>query len=335
MPLKRDPDKTYGQKLIRLFATLLFSGEPKSLIQLSKQLNCSKQTVMKIVDDITRSYSVQIEDFIQGRRKYYRIQTPRVTKKGMAVSADELATLNMCRAFTQHLLGSQLFEEAANGIGKARLCLSNGESVGAGHFADFLPGTIDYTPYSHRILTLIKAMETRLICLIRYRRLGADKAKTFYIKPLKLFSHRDTLYLNVRMARAPGKPYREPDFDPLLPVHRIENVELTERNYEFPVNYDFESDYNKSFGVMKGEPFRVDVEIRGWAAAYVQERVWSPDQEITKGENGDIRLQFSASSKQEVISWIMSLGPEATVTTPEWLKERIRERASDVFQKYC
>ena len=40
------------------------------------------------------------------------------------------------------------------------------------------------------------------------------KAKTYHIKPLKIFSYRDTMYLNARLAREPGKVYGEPDFDP-------------------------------------------------------------------------------------------------------------------------
>ena len=33
-----------------------------------------------------------------------------------------------------------------------------------------------------------------------------------------------------------GKTYKEPDFDPLLAIHRIKNVELTERMFKFPKN---------------------------------------------------------------------------------------------------
>jgi predicted DNA-binding transcriptional regulator YafY len=334
MPRKKDPDQNYGQKLIRLFTTLLFAGEPKSLIELSQQLNCSKQTVMKIVDDITQCYSVRIEDLYKGRRKYYLIRAPKTLKKAMRVTAEELAVLEMCRNFTKHLLGQKLFEEAANAIGKTWLSLSDGDKAGSSHFSDFIPGTIDYTPYYPIILTLIQTMEKRLICRIRYQRLMAETAKEFYIKPLKLFSHKDTLYLHARLARTPGQNYREPDFDPLLPVHRIASLDVTDRNYEFPTDYNFEAEYNQTFGIMNNESFQAEIEFSGWAAAYVQERTWSPDQKITKHPNGHINLKLTASSEQEVISWVMSFGPEAFVAKPKWLREVLKARVSAVSRRY-
>ena len=86
------------------------------------------------------------------------------------------------------------------------------------------------------------------------------------------------------MARYPGKPFKEPDFDPLLAVHRIQKIELTERSYEFPEDYDFEKFFNQNFGVIKEEAFEVVVEFTGYAAEYVAERIWSPGSEANKKE---------------------------------------------------
>ena len=61
MPEKIDYYRSYGQKLISLFAKLLFTQRSHSLIELSRMLNCSKQTVMRLVDDIRRSYGVDVE----------------------------------------------------------------------------------------------------------------------------------------------------------------------------------------------------------------------------------------------------------------------------------
>ena len=102
-----------------------------------------------------------------------------------------------------------------------------------------------------RLCLLIKAMDEKKICKTAYKRIMADRAKTFFIKPLKIFSQKDTIYLHARMAIYPGKPYKEPDFDPLLAIHRIKNLELTERSFEFPKDYDLEKFLNTDFH----EPF--------------------------------------------------------------------------------
>ena len=74
MPHKKDYYSSYGQKLISLFAKLLFTQKSHSLIELHRMLNCSKQTVLRLVDDIRRSYGVEVEEFLKGKRKYYRIK---------------------------------------------------------------------------------------------------------------------------------------------------------------------------------------------------------------------------------------------------------------------
>ncbi|MCK5244885.1 MAG: WYL domain-containing protein [Desulfobacterales bacterium] len=108
------------------------------------------------------------------------------------------------------------FEEATRALLKSRDLLPEKKAGTPQHFASFRPGTIDYTPHQNTIRTIIDAMEKQKICKVNYRRPAAERTKTFYIKPLKLFSHQDTVYLHARKARSPGKPYKAPDFDRLL-----------------------------------------------------------------------------------------------------------------------
>lgn len=83
----------------------------------------------------------------------------------------------------------------------------------------------------------------------------SKRHKTLYIKPLKLFSHKDTVYLHARFAVTPGKPYQKPEFDPLLAIHRLKAVEITVKIFEFPEKYDFDSTFKHNFGVMKDDDF--------------------------------------------------------------------------------
>jgi len=181
MPRKRDYDRTYGQKIISLFAKLLFSRRGHSLIELSQMMNCSKQSIMRMVDDITMSYDVEISESYEGRRKYYQIKRAPGSIAPINLSESELSVLQMCRAFTEHLLGGKLFEEAARALGKSQTLVPGGKAVSSRHFASFIPGTIDYTPHHQSIHSLIRAMEERKICKITYKSIMAKRAKPFYI----------------------------------------------------------------------------------------------------------------------------------------------------------
>jgi len=336
MAEKLDPYRSYGQKLISLFARLLFSGESHSLIELSKMLGCSKQTVLRLVDDIRRSYGIEIDEFFRGRKKFYQIRKTSGSLPVADITGKEMMVLQMCRAFTEHLMGRKLFEEAAIALGKSRRLMKDQSSSPVDHFASILPGTIDYTRHHQKIFRLAQAMDEKRVCRVSYRKLMATRDLTFYIKPLKLFSRRDTIYLHAALARTPGKPYREPEFNPLLAVHRISSVELTDRSYNIPEQYDFESDFNLTFGVMKDQTFRVEAEFFGRAARFVSERTWSPDQKMTSYKDGRIKLKFTASSEPEIISWILSFGDQARLLKPTSIRNsvnRIIEKMQSNYDK--
>ena len=334
MPKKLNGYRTYGQKLISLFARLLFSKQSHSLTELSRMLGCSKQTVLRLVRDIKMAYGVDIEETIENSRKYYRIKRRIGTDSSLNLTETELSVLHMCRAFTEHLLGRKLFEEATQALEKSQAHLPGDRRIYSKHFATIIPGSIDYTGHHQIIRSLIRAMDECKVCQVTYKKIMADRAKTFYIKPLKIFSHKDTIYLHARMARYPGKPYKEPDFDPLLAIHRLKNLEITERSFEFHKDYDFEKFFNQNFGVIKEEAFEVELEFTGYPAKYVAERIWSPDQKLTEKKDGTVKLKFSASSEPELISWVLSFGDEAKVIKPEWLVEEVKETVSKTIELY-
>ena len=100
---------------------------------------------------------------------------------------------------------------------------------------------------------------------------------------------------------------------------------MTDRPFEFPKDYDFEKVFNTHFGIIKDEAFKVTMEFKGFAAVYVAERVWSPDQKIVKSGDEAIRLTFSASSEPELVAWVLWFGDEAKVLRPKWLVKKVRD----------
>ena len=334
MPKKLDDRKSYGEKLISLFAKLLFSKERYSLTELSNMLGCSKQSVMRLVSDIRMAYSVEIEESSHGNRKYYRMVKHGKATPVIPLTESELTALQMCKTFTEHLLGDQFYHEATRALEKNLPLTTRSGGLPSRHFASFSTGTIDYTPHQDKIRILIEAMNAMNICRITYQAFMQKKAKTYHIMPLKIFTYRDTMYLHARMAKEPGKAYKEPDFDPLLAIHRFKIVEMTDRGFEYPADYNFEAVFDKNFGFMKDDCFEVVAEFTGWAAQHVAERTWSPDQKIEKIDDDKIRLGFSASSKVELIAWILSFGEDARVIEPDWLVEEVINKVNSTAVLY-
>jgi predicted DNA-binding transcriptional regulator YafY len=333
MQPKKNPDRSYGEKLISLFAKLLFTGERYSLTELAKLLDCSKQTVLRLIDDITFAYDVRIHDEIRGNRKYIWIERTRGLEPAALLSESEHRTLQMCRAFTEHLLGRTTYKEMERAVEKSGLHLPVGLEPGDPAFGVVRTGVINYSTHEAVLRTLIEGMDRRRVCEIGYRNLTAKRAKTFRIKPLKIFAHRESVYVHARLAKSPGKPYKTPKYDPLLALHRCTRAELTETPFRRPANYDFDKVMNQGFGVWTQKKFRVVMELTGWAASMARERVWSPDQEIV--EQGDVtRLSFWSTSEPEVVALVLSFGDNARVLEPSGVVGMVTGELAGALGRY-
>ena len=102
----------------------------------------------------------------------------------------------------------------------------------------------------------------------------------------------------------------------------------------YPANYDLDKAFKQHFGLIKENAFDVEIEFKGYFAKYIAGRIWSPVQTINKKKNRTV-LTFTASSKPELISWVLSFGEDAKVMSPEWLVESIRGKAEQISQQYC
>jgi len=335
MTKKIKPDKDHGQKVIELFFKLYFSPYEYSLTELARELECSKQTIGRIVDKINSSTEgIKIEDYTKDRKRIFRIKKEKIPAKEMNLTQSEYGVLQMCCSFTKHLIGKEIFDQALNALGKSQVLIKNRDTVSEKHFGAFTPGTIDYSGHQQIIKDLITAMENSKVCKIIYKSTYNRTPKTFHIKPLKLFSKDDAIYLHAQMAKAPGKVYKAPKFDPLLVIHRIEGFEITETSFKFPDNFDFEKSFNQTFGVMKEDSFQARVEFSGYAAKHVKERIWSHDQVIKEKKGDTIELTFTATSYIESLSWILSYGHEARVLEPDWFVAEMKVEVKKMYESY-
>ncbi|MBK7673018.1 MAG: hypothetical protein IPJ24_16780 [bacterium] len=87
MQKKKSPDRSYGEKLIRLFAKLMFTGQKYSLTDLARTLGCSKQTVLRLVDEITLVYDVPLRDELRAGRKWVWIDRSGAQAAGAGAGA--------------------------------------------------------------------------------------------------------------------------------------------------------------------------------------------------------------------------------------------------------
>ena len=62
MPKKIDPDATKSDKLLKLYRLLLGSERKYSTLELTKLLNCSKQSIRHLVDTLNSNEEINVEE---------------------------------------------------------------------------------------------------------------------------------------------------------------------------------------------------------------------------------------------------------------------------------
>ena len=144
------------------------------------------------------------------------------------------------------------------------------------------------------------------------------------VRPIKLVAYREGLYLLHNSMKEPA-PH-------MMPVQRISGITQEEATFtKKDIPYD---EVPGTFGVIAGKPFTVVAKVSSHAANYVSERTWSEDQKIKTYKDGSIKITFTATSKPEVISWVLGFSGEIELLEPVELRDELKKRLHKMMKAY-
>lgn len=336
MAKKLNSDKSHSAKLFELL-TYLRSNTWHSVRELSEKIQCDKETIKRLIDKLSSNFMV--EERIEGknRKKYFKIPPQKRDSIAKIKNSDIWANTMAC-AFAGNLINGQMAEDAkqllriSSGLNSENIDFPNIEET----FNVLSFGSIDYSGHSEIISSLVDGIMNKKKCKIKYEKYICKNRdfRIYYVKPLKLYSYNNTIYFWCILTNEPGKKVFLSEETYSFPIQRIIDVEVTEINIIFPKNFSFEKEFNRSYGLINdGNLLKIEVEFTGWATTYIAERIWSYDQ-LIKVEDSRLILLFSASSKHEVISWILSFGQNAKILSPDFLIEEVKAIISNLKNIY-
>lgn len=332
MGSKWNRDVTSSERLLALYSMLLFSGRTVSLTELARELDCSKQTVRRLVDQLEASPFGKILRGMRGREVTYHLERPATLPK-ISLDPEGLQQLALCRAFLCHLLPKSMQKTMDAALLQASAFLPAGETLGEAEEVGqaVARGPIDYSPFQQSLRTLMDAIRQSRVCVIGYRATSGEQKRHFFA-PQKLLAYHESLYAHGWMVAERGGA--EPLFESPtnLAVHRMTGVRMTRRSFE--ARLEKRDDNEECFGLMGGRPFTVRVRFDESAAVYVSERTWSRDQKLTRHRDGGVTLTMTARSEAEVVSWVLSFADAATLISPRRLRARIAETARKLCAMY-
>lgn len=334
MPKKWNRDLGPGEKLLRLFSLLLFAHERYSLTALAEILECSKQTVLRLIDQLEVSGWAKVRREDVGRRALFWIEKPGSLPK-VSLNAEGVQELMLCRAFLEHMLPRSPHSGVDTALRQASAYIPMAEFAHVAAVSTIggtiSKGRIDYSAFQDFWNPLLRAIAEKIICEVSYKSPHAEEPHVYDFAPMRLLAHGESLYVigwQVVPTGAPRPRYRYPT---TLLAHRIRHVRLTGKIWSGLAD----PEDTGTFGIMRGEPFSVSVRITSSeAVAYVAERIWSEDQQLDFQKDGSLILTMTAQSALEVTSWVLSLGSAAEVLTPEWLRDEITEEVALLCARY-
>jgi predicted DNA-binding transcriptional regulator YafY len=314
-----------GEKLLRLFALLLFTPERYSLSALADTLDCSKQTVLRLIDQIESIGWAKVHKGEDGRKSLFWIERPASPPR-IALNPEGLEQLALCRNFLEHLLPpvARLPMDAALQQAMAYVSEADAANVVAAEKlgGTFSKGRIDYSETQGFLHVLMRAAQARAVCEVSYRASVLKEPRTFDFAPQRVMAGRDSIYVIGWEVTGKGSVMPLYDEPLLLLAHRIREAHITRRTWKDLPDASFAPD---AFGIMRGKPFTVVVRITTpEAITYVAERIWSAEQKLEFPENDSLILTMTAQSPLEVMSWVLSLGSAAELLEPNWLREDIQ-----------
>jgi predicted DNA-binding transcriptional regulator YafY len=329
MPKKWNPDASPSEKLLALYAMLLFSGREASLSDLSRGLNCSKQVVLRLIDKLEASPFGKLMRVKRGREAVYHLDRPKLPK--ISLNAEGLHQLALCRDFILHLLPEAMRKQVDATLQQASAYLPEGEASGMDTvFAQSMfKGRINYTPFQDMLQILMQAIRERKICAVRYISAQNMEIKEFAYAPMRLIAFHEAIYCNGWVMDGRRAKYEKPT---PLAVHRLNGVTPTARSGKHLPEPPAE--HGEIFGMMDKELFTAKIHFSSKAATYVVERKWSEKQKIVRHRDGGVTLTLQARSPAELTAWILGFGDAAEALSPKWLREDMAEQAAALVARY-
>lgn len=308
MPIKRDKDSTAGAKLLRLFRKLMLNGGRHFQSDLAEWLNCSKQTVIRLMAEIENEIGTSLESGMDRRRRWYQIKT--ISRARLDLDFEEIRYLSVCRDLAAPYLPEQVKKRVDESIFNFSMLMADRsfterEKAQKPQCSFFSKGRIDYTPHHDHIELLVRAAESKLICRVLYKAAGKQESKEHKFAPARIVSMNNALYV---LGAGVTEDYRTLRHLTNLAIHRIQDVEITSKPILFKIP---EADMT-DFGFPWHEPRTFTIHFKpGRAADYVRERIWAECQTLREVADGGVVLEITTQSEPELLAWVRSFGEDA------------------------
>jgi predicted DNA-binding transcriptional regulator YafY len=286
----------------------MLDGRRHYQVDLARELSCSPQTVIRMVDDIQAVIGGSLDMGLDNRRRWYQIKTPNRCRLGLEF--EELRYISVCRDLAQPMLPERVKSRVDQTILSLAMFmadrdLAKREKSPEPRFSFFSQGHLDYSSHYDHIEKLLKAAEARQTCLVTYKASELEAESERLFAPGQMICLGNALYA---LGATVTNNYSEIHNLTNMAIHRIIDVVETGRRFFF----EFPEVELKAFGFPWPEPKTFRIQFNpGQSSDYIRERIWADNQKMENADDGGVILELTTRSEPELLAWVRSFGAEA------------------------
>ena len=120
-----------------------------------------------------------------------------------------------------------------------------------------------------------------------------------------------------------------------LKLNRFSELKPTDHPYLIPKNFKLSDHLGNAWRMIRGKKtYSIELHFDAEFAETVADTHWHATQEVLWSEDGSIQFHCRIDGLDEIVWWILSMGPHCIVKKPAELAERVRELAGQIVQRY-
>ncbi|MEC9372209.1 MAG: WYL domain-containing protein [Planctomycetota bacterium] len=113
-----------------------------------------------------------------------------------------------------------------------------------------------------------------------------------------------------------------------LKLGRFTGIRETEKTFHTPRGFDIDDHLGNAWRMIRGdEEHEVEIVFDAEFATTISETRWHRTQEMEEREDGSLVFRCRVAGLDEIVWWVLSMGPHCKVVKPRELAERVRDLA--------
>lgn len=120
-----------------------------------------------------------------------------------------------------------------------------------------------------------------------------------------------------------------------MKLNRFTMLQPTSHPYSIPRGFSLKEHLGNAWRIIRGsETFDVELKFDPEFAETIADTHWHPTQDVDWNEDGSITFRCRVDGLDEIVWWILSMGPHCVVRQPAALAKRVKHLATQLVRRY-